>query len=118
MVHLAADAGEVAGGLHEIGHYGVAGIADFVKPLDAVVVRVAAGEHHVARRHAVADLDECMCKAQALAGETIHVGREVAGRRSVDADGIATHVVGRDDEHVEALDGGVSERSYSEECAE
>jgi hypothetical protein len=47
--------------------------------------------------------------------EVYSVGREVAGRRSVDADGIATHVVGRDDEDVEALDGGVSERSYGEE---
>ena len=83
MVHLAADAGEVAGGFHEIGHHGVAGIADFVKTLDAVVVRIAAGEHHVARRHAVADLHERMRKSQALAGETIHVGREVGDRKSV-----------------------------------
>ena len=117
VVHLAADAGEVARGLHEVGHHGVAGIADFVKTLDAVIVRIAAGEHHVARRHAVADLHECVRKAQALAGETIHVGREVAGLRAVDADGIATHIIGGDDEHVEALGGGAGERSYGEECA-
>jgi hypothetical protein len=51
----------------------------------------------------------------ALGGETIHVRCEVAGLRAVDADGIATHVVGRDDEDVQALDGGVGERSYGEE---
>jgi hypothetical protein len=50
-----------------------------------------------------------------LAGETIYVGCEVAGLRSVDADGIATHIVGGDDEHVEALSGGVGGCGDSDE---
>jgi hypothetical protein len=50
-----------------------------------------------------------------LAGETIHVGCEVAGLRSVDADGIATHIIGGDDEHIEALGGGAGGRGDSDE---
>jgi hypothetical protein len=103
---LVADAGVVAGGLHQIGQMRPVDVAHLVEALDAVVVRVTAGEHHIARGHAVADLHVGVIEAQAADGEPVHLRRGVGQLAAVDADGVATHVIGGDDEDVEARGGG------------
>ena len=64
--HLAANAGEVARRLHQIGEHRIARVLHLIKALDAIVVRIAARPHHVPRRHAVADLHVGIANAKPL----------------------------------------------------
>lgn len=97
---LAADSGEITGGLHEVGEMRVVGVFDLVKTFDAGGVGVATGPHDIAGGHAVADLDKGVEEAQALRGEAVHLRSGVWQSATVNADGVTTHVIGGDEEEV------------------
>ena len=106
MADLAADAGEVATGFHEIHEVRPAGVFHLIKTLNLVVVRVKAGKHYVAAGHAVAHGGVRVRKAQRLRGEPVHVRRGAGQFAAVHADGIATHVVDRQQQNVRPVGRG------------
>ena len=106
MADLAADAGEVAAGLHEVHEVRPAGVFHLIKSLHLVVVRVKARKHYVAAGHAVAHGGVRVGKAQRLRGEPVHVRRGAGQFAAVHADGIAAHVVDRQQQNVRLVGRG------------
>ena len=81
-------------------------IFHLIKTFNLVVVRVKAGKHYVAAGHAVAHGGVRVGKAQRLRGEPVHVRRGAGQFAAVHADGIAAHVVDRQQQNVRPVGRG------------
>ena len=100
---LSADCREVAGRFHHIDHHRIAGVLHLVKPLDAVVVRIAARVQHVPRRHAIGHHHMGQVESHRFIRQPINVRRRIGQLTPKRADRISAHVVYGDDQHIERL---------------
>ena len=100
MRHLAPNAGEVTGILHQVDHVRPAGILHLIKAFDLVVVGDQTREHHVAPGHTVANSHVRVDEAQALLGQAIDIRRGVEQLGTKRPDRVGAHVVHGDHQNV------------------